>query len=786
VLDALSIRYTLRLDHIGSFEATLPALPAIMDAVQVGRRIDLHVEGEGRVFRGVIEHVEYGERGDQRVVSCAGGSIARQLAWKSTLLGRQFSAATLGSVVSTLLTGTGWVAGTVDTPSTALTIRYDGRSVWDALADAARAFGLWLRESHLTDPPAVDVSAFSVTPSVLLTNTSEVTNSEAPGTGLITDIEERIDALQVVNRVIPIGQMTGLQGATSWLTLQTSTRTTPYAIQSATGPDGKTYWYIQDSASISAYGLREQVLAVRDITPLGTADTDIQQAANTLYDEAVSFLQRSKDPVTTYSVAATGLRHLSGGSPVIRVGDPIRILYRGVIRTEGGAQSIRAIDTSACYIMSFTRTMTEDADNWALEVSSVRRELPNDGNVTEMFLEAMQGIRSTPLPYVLFGDNTMRISAGGHDLSVPDSSGITGSPERKVRWWKAGGFVNLVGEMWMSFHSTLNSFGARRVLNRGTDSIIDDLIYDYSQNRQYLGQRLWYGGGLYNWEVYSGIYHPTGPVSLLGLRQVNASDAELEILRGGTMVPVGMSIVDVAVFTASGTWTKPSSAKLVEVFLWSAGGGGGSGGGGGGGGLVRKVMPASMLGSTVAVTIGAGGAGHTGSGTGAGGGASSFGSWLTVNGGGGGLSPGYSGPSGGGYSGTVVATLDCYAGGSGASGNNSAGSSAYGGGGGGNSDGSGVKAGGSSIYGGGGGGGGGAGVSFGADGGSHGRIGPGGGGAGSGSGAGNGQAGQSFGHGGGASWAGAGGNGNTVGGGGAGSTAGGNGGNGYAIVISYA
>jgi hypothetical protein len=428
--------------------------------------------------------------------------------------------------------------------------------------------------------------------------------------------------------------------------------------------------------------------------------------------------------------------------------------------------------------MSFTRTMTEDTDNWALDVSSVRRELPNDGNVTEMFLEAMQGIRSTPLPYVLFGDNTMRISAGGHDLSVPDSSGITGSPERKVRWWKAGGFVNLVGEMWMSFHSALNTFGARRVVNRGTDSIIDDLIYDYAQNRQYLGQRLWYGGGMYNWEVYSGIYHSSSPVPLLGLRQVNASDAELEILRGGTMVPVGMSIVDVAVFTASGTWTKPAQARLVEVFLWSAGGGGGGNSGGGGGGLIRKVIPASMLGSTVAVTIGAGGIGHNGGMFGLNGGDSSFGSWLTVNGGGGGTGSGNPAPIGGGYPGTVVATLDCYAGGS----NN--GSSAYGGGGGGGGNGS-VTDGGSSIYGGGGGGG--ASVSFsGADGGAHGRIGSGGGGAGSGSGGGNGQAGQSFGYGGGGSRYGAGGNGNIVGGGGAGNTAGGNGGNGYAVVISYA
>ena len=81
---------------------------------------------------------------------------------------------------------------------------------------------------------------------------------------------------------------------------------------------------------------------------------------------------------------------------------------------------------------------------------------------------------------------------------------------------------------------------------------------------------------------------------------------------------------DIQTFTASDTWTKPSGAKIVEVYAIGGGGGGGSGraissaelsvtiaggSGGGGGSYAFKRFDASGLGSTETVTIGSGGAG---------------------------------------------------------------------------------------------------------------------------------------------------------------------------------
>lgn len=113
-----------------------------------------------------------------------------------------------------------------------------------------------------------------------------------------------------------------------------------------------------------------------------------------------------------------------------------------------------------------------------------------------------------------------------------------------------------------------------------------------------------------------------------------------------------ITIIDT--FSTSGTWTKRTGVKSIDVYVLGGGGGGGSGrraasggircGGGGGaiGGLSLRSFAASTMGATETVTVGAGGvggAGRTADANGIPGGAggnTTFGIWLKGLGGSGG------------------------------------------------------------------------------------------------------------------------------------------------------
>ena len=162
-------------------------------------------------------------------------------------------------------------------------------------------------------------------------------------------------------------------------------------------------------------------------------------------------------------------------------------------------------------------------------------------------------------------------------------------------------------------------------------------------------------GGTGLWKNTAGVLQ--SPASLLVDADVDAAAAiaQSKIANLTTDLAAKAGKTQIAVFTASSTWSKPDGAKAVTIYAVGGGGGGASGcasatgtqagGGGGGGGGARTfvTIDAAFLGNSETVTVGTGGNGgasraaNAGAGaTGGSGTASAFGLWVYANGGGGG------------------------------------------------------------------------------------------------------------------------------------------------------
>lgn len=126
-----------------------------------------------------------------------------------------------------------------------------------------------------------------------------------------------------------------------------------------------------------------------------------------------------------------------------------------------------------------------------------------------------------------------------------------------------------------------------------------------------------FGGGI---GVVTGEKASEGGFAATTVTETSTTDVSVTFIMLPAGVLVRSGLTDIQVFscaTANDTWTKPTSAKTIEIFAIGGGGSGGagrnaataSGGGGGGGGLrAMDVFPASLLPATLAVVAGAGGA----------------------------------------------------------------------------------------------------------------------------------------------------------------------------------
>lgn len=266
----------------------------------------------------------------------------------------------------------------------------------------------------------------------------------------------------------------------NYIPLKILVSATSYAIQTAT-INGVGHYYLEDSTSVTAYGLSDRVLNIKDILPLGLSASNLSKASETLYGAAVTYLERHKDPQVAYSVQPVGLRHVSSGSPLFQVGDKVHIDYKGTVEDADGTRRADKTVSADLYIMSARRTFDSSGGwSWQMTVSTIARPLPSDSELIASMLSEIGVAKIAPIPFFEFsesgGHSQMRLDAYGIQLATKqvESTAIYGVEELLARPDQAVTVWKLVGQVIQGLglaNVTLSAADSKVYLNDGVDPL---------------------------------------------------------------------------------------------------------------------------------------------------------------------------------------------------------------------------------------------------------------------------------------------------------------------------
>ena len=413
IVGILSAEYGQRLDELGDWRLTVNATEQNAEQLVRGREVRIRREGEGLLFRGIVDvpTITVGAL-DDRILEVSGLSVGEQMVWANTLLGRTFAGSSVATVATSLLSGTGWTNGTIDS-GTLVSARFDGVSVWAALREVAQIQGWHVREDVLNR--TIDLGAFGTDSGLV------IRAIEAPDTDLavvpLAGLRIIGDEPGLWNRVIPLGAGEGV----NQLTLRWATRTTPYTIKTATGPDGNPYWYLEDTASIAAYGARTIVLPMTEIAPISNSAAEIRNAANALYDVASAWLDYHANPAEFYAADVVLLRHIEAGAPTFKIGQTARLQWSGVVEDADGRRLWRSVDANV-WIMGYRRSFnTDGSDSWSLDLATVDRHAEGAGDRIVQAIEDLWALKTAMKPYSyreIHGPTRQSVDAT-HDAEIP-------------------------------------------------------------------------------------------------------------------------------------------------------------------------------------------------------------------------------------------------------------------------------------------------------------------------------------------------------------------------------
>lgn len=327
-----------------------------------------------------------------------GPDILEELKAKNTLLGRIYNQETLLDVCDDLIgLAPGWSV-TVDTSIQfdLVDARFDGTNVLKAFIEIAKRYGYHLRHRLSQVEPTrvvreLEIGAFGDDTGLRMHRVETINSATLANPSLLMVQRIQQDKTRESNNYYTVILPLGAGEGTAALTMARSTRTTPYSIQSITGPDGRTLYYISTTnyPTTQYADFTEDPRAVvkvgqyKEVAPLTNSEADIVNAANALYDAAASDLARSSVVQETYQVRVKNVRES------ILPGSTIHINYLGQI--ERGADVVTYLNVRGDFtVLSVNEQFNLDSSDVTLEVSNIDRF---QKDATELLFDTVDQMR---------------------------------------------------------------------------------------------------------------------------------------------------------------------------------------------------------------------------------------------------------------------------------------------------------------------------------------------------------------------------------------------------------
>lgn len=403
-LRPISASYTRKLDEAGMGKATFAIDPRALSIIVVRRiaevwlsdtKLEWHeastsyrkVPYSRKLGAFVIETISPNVK--SRTISISGAGVMGKLIDAITLPGLAFENASVASVLEDLAALAGWtVDADVALESQYISVRFAGENVLRALAVVAQSQGIHIRESSTNQQ--IEAGTFGDVNShaeYMKGDAGEAAfRKDAPMIIAGADISEQ--SADVVNKVYVFG---GGDGDAA-LTMKLADR----SFVDNEEVNGRTHYFISDSASISLYGEIARRLDIKRISSTSPSDAAEVYAANAIADAGYVWLARNAFPYELLKLQVQNVNE------TIAPGDMVHVSYKEVINLMGVPYQERDID-APYWIMAVEESVGAQGLNVSLEVANLDRYQQNASEIIVGMVDSINvqnvNIQPYPAPY---------------------------------------------------------------------------------------------------------------------------------------------------------------------------------------------------------------------------------------------------------------------------------------------------------------------------------------------------------------------------------------------------